>query len=122
MLHVNIRCEGVSPVRFFKQLRRQTPGESATQSSGLWAEAEPIASTLRIFPGGSRHGDPYVLATTVRYLSCDSIELMGFVEPSAVPMVGVWRAIAKWCKANGIKRVLIVRYENGKRTERWLTE
>lgn len=85
----------------------------------MHAKAEPLASILRVFADGNDYGDPYEWVATIRYRTTTEIEITGNIKR---PTPQIWKAIALWCKEQGITRVLVVRMEDGQRTERWITE
>jgi hypothetical protein len=81
------------------------------------AEIEPIGGVVRVWAGGSSYGDPYEWAASVRWLSREEIEILGYTKPITRD---VWRAIIKTCNESGIKKILAVRYRAGQRREKWI--
>lgn len=74
----------------------------------------------------AKHGDPYRLSLTVRWLSEDSIELLGLFRDDdeqqrskLIVNPDMWRAIRAETAAMGIKRVKYTRLNTGTRRERW---
>ena len=82
------------------------------------ADIEPTSGVLRCWDGTVvKYGEPYQWAATVRWLSRESIEILGDVKPVTRE---VFRAIIKRCAESGIKRILAVRYRAGQRREKWI--
>ena len=74
----------------------------------------------------AQYGDPYQLSLTVRWLSPDSIELLGLCRDDADPGLqkltvtpAMWRAIRAEVVVLGIKRVKYLRFNTGRLRERW---
>lgn len=81
------------------------------------AEIEPLSGVIRVWSDGGKYGDPYEWSASVRWLSRDGVEILGYTSPLTRE---VWRAIMATCNRSGIKRILAVRYRAGLRVEKWI--
>lgn len=81
------------------------------------AEIEPLSGVIRVWADGGVYGDPYVWCASVRWLSREDVEILGYTNPVTR---GVWRAVMNTCNKSGIKRILAVRYRAGQRIEKWI--
>jgi hypothetical protein len=82
------------------------------------AEIEPISGVIRVWVDGGVYGDPYEWVATVRWLSRDKIEILGYttkVTPS------IWKAVIKECQRLGIVSILAVSYKDRQRKEKIIT-
>lgn len=74
-------------------------------------DIEPIAGVIRVYRSGRsyQNGDPYEWAASVRWLSRDTIEILGVDRP---PSIAVWRSIRAFLEddSSGIRKVIIKRH------------
>jgi len=82
-----------------------------------YAEIEPLSGVIRVWPDGNKYGDPYEWSASVRWISRDAIEILGYTKPITRE---VWRAIIATCSKNRIEMILAVRYRAGLRVEKWI--
>lgn len=62
---------------------------------------------LRIFSEGQHYGDEYVAVMTLKWVSEDTVEALGFhgnMEPS------LFKELTQWFKDNGVKHVQATRH------------
>ena len=82
------------------------------------ARIELLAGVIRYWDNEeAQYGEPYQWVASVRWISKDEVEILGYIKPITV---NIWRAVMKACKDNSIKRILAVRYQDGNRLEKWI--
>lgn len=84
------------------------------------AGMEPLTSIIRVWDGDATYGDPYVWVATVRHISPEECEVMGYTKPITPD---VYKAILHTLFEQGISKVLITTYpngSNGQKHQRWV--
>ena len=81
------------------------------------SEIEPISGVIRVWVDGSVYGDPYEWVATVRWITRNKVEILGY---TARLTPSIWKAVIKECQKRNITDILAVRYVEGTRKEKWI--
>ena len=84
------------------------------------AELEPLTSIVRVWDDGGKYGDPYEWVATVRHITPEECEVMGYTKPITPD---IYKAILHTLFEKGIKKVLITTFPNGSsgvKHQRWV--
>lgn len=82
------------------------------------AGIEHLSGVIRVWQDGRKYGEPYEWCASVRYITRDTIEILGYttkVTPS------IWKAVITECQRLGIKKIIGVSYRDGQRREKHIT-